>query len=195
MITRMTDIYADIMLRCGAGYAGITNRARELFWRTVATMVKNREFSSADIAGMTNIDEVEVELFDFPFDLLDGITDHIFDLDVNLLTGAPATAILSYVEPGAFDAANLARKTLTRSAKLPEVIWTRKNQNILVYYDPLNTVFADGYLLVQRTIYSVPNSITANDAETTAFAGYFSTAFATKAIELTVPALIQEFKG
>lgn len=195
MITDLSSIYDEVLARCGEGYSNLKTRAKDLFWLSVGILIRNREFTTAEIAGLTTIDEIEVELTAFPQDILENITDQVFDVEVKMLVGGPANAIFTYVNPDDFDSASIARKSQNRLTKLPEIIWTIKNQNILVAYNSQEPIFESGYVFVQRTLYSIANSFTVETGDENPFNQFFSYSFAARAIELTVPALLQEVKG
>lgn len=195
MITDLSSIYDEVLARCGEGYSNLKTRAKDLFWLSVGILIRNREFTTAEIAGLTTIDEIEVELTDFPQDILENITDQVFDVEVKMLVGGPANAIFTYVNPDDFDSASIARKSQNRLTKLPEIIWTIKNQMVLVSFDSQDVQFESGYAFIQRTIYSIANAHTADAGDKTPFNTFFNYSFAARAIELTVPALLQEVKG
>ena len=59
------EIYAEIILRAGEGYDAYLDRAKEMFWKVVASMIQAGDWNQEEIRDLENITRKQVRKSEF----------------------------------------------------------------------------------------------------------------------------------
>lgn len=191
----MSTVYADILSRAGEGYSNYTTRAREIFWRAIATIMRSGEFTQDEAKGMYMKFSMVIPLMSFPFDIEDIATGYeVFNLQVKLSPNSPNTAIYTQLSPA--DYPGHARKTaLLAMTDIPEVLWTYEQPNLKVAFDANNSLLTQGNCLVEALIHGVHPYVMTSTYDTIDSDTYMAYSLLIRAIEMSVTLLIQELRG
>ena len=191
----MGDVYLDILQRAGEGYANYLDRAREMFWRALTSIIKSGQFSQQETEGITTLAETETGLTDYAFSVDDwNYTGTILHIIVQLAPNDPNNVIYTYVTPESFPLA--PHKVLLLSiAGIIEVLWTVEYPIIKIAYDAENLDLSDATCWTKATIYGVPAAAMTDTQDHITADTYIGYSLLIRAIEEATKLIIQELRG
>ncbi len=192
-----TEIYSEIVLRAGEGYDAYSDRAKEMFWKAVATIIQQGQFTDTEIRNLKTRYCVNIgsnEFTDNAYDIVEDwfggtansplYTSEIFDYKMVLTPIEPENARYTEVpmdKLGAKNPLNLLNSTMG----IPEIIYAFDYPDLRISNDT-----EDFQCLATLSTYSIPHSIKDND--TTNADGYFNYGFLVRAMEMAAQLLKTE---
>lgn len=191
MIT-LLDAYNDILKRAGEGYANYLDRAREMFWRAVGTIIQNGEYQAHEVVKISSIMRSTVPVSAFPMQYFDYEGEIVFSSEYDLHSEDANT---SKAEPLHMQEIARHRIAMSKMAGINEVIWAEFPTEIRIAYDEDGYAVSTGNLIVDAKRISIgANYLTqAKDAEP--ISNLIEHSLAARAIELATQMIIQEMRG
>lgn len=191
-MTTLLDAYNDILKRAGEGYSNYLDRARELFWRAVGSIIQSGEYQPHEVINISKSEIIEYAVSAFPLAIYEYQEELVFTVDYNLQSETLST---SKVTPLEMEEIARHRIAMSKMAGINEVIWAQAPTDIRIAYDRGNETIANGNLIVEARRISISPAYITNSKDNENIDETISSTLAARAIELATQMIIQEMRG
>lgn len=191
-MTTLLDAYNDILKRAGEGYSNYLDRARELFWRAVGSIIQSGEYQPHEVANIITVSAMEHAISTFPVPCYVYPDDIVFVVDYTL-HGNDVNTSKTEIQ----DMKEIARHRIAMSkmAGINEVIWAQAPTEIRIAYDSGNETVANGNLIVETRRISISPAYITNSKDNENIDETISSTLAARAIEIATQMITQELRG
>ncbi|MDD2297597.1 MAG: hypothetical protein PHX79_07255 [Sphaerochaetaceae bacterium] len=194
MISTLGSAYQDILHRAGEGYAAYVDRARELFWRALATIVQSGEYSQTEVSNMLAIRSDSVSISSFPYSIT--VPPGVFQLSAEIfLSSAPGVHFSKVTNPAAMDDMSQYVLRMGKGAGIKEIIWSQYPDRIEIRYDADNQDLSDIDIEVKTISIEVDSLITGDGGDNQYISSVMAETLCFKAIEMATQLIVQELRG
>lgn len=191
MIT-LLDAYKDILHRAGEGYANYLDRARELFWRAVGSIIQSGEYQPNEVTRITTISRNNVPVSVFPLGHVTIPGEVVFTIDRKLSSSSFNT---SKADPAHMEEIARHRIAMSKMAGINEVIWAEFPTEIRIAYDLDSYDVSEGTLILEAKRIAIATSYLTQSKDTDPISDLIEHTLAARAIELATQMIIQEMRG
>lgn len=191
-MTTLLDAYNDILKRAGEGYANYLDRAREMFWRAVGSIIQSGEYQPHEAVNITTTTRSTVPASAFPLQYFGYVGEIVFSSEYNLHSQDANT---SKVDPAHMQEIARHRIAMSKMAGINEVIWAEFPTEIRIVYDEDGYAVTTGNLIVEARRISISPAYITNSKDNENIDVTISITLAARAIELATQMIIQEMRG
>lgn len=191
MIT-LGNAYQDILHRAGEGYSNYLDRARELFWRAVGSIIQSGEYQPHEVINISKSEIIEYAVSAFPLAIYEYQEEVVFTVDYNLQSETLST---SKVTPLEMEEIARHRIEMSKLSGIDIILWAQHPSDIRIAYDSGNETIANGNLIVEARRISISPAYITNGKDNENIDETISITLAARAIELATQMIIQEMRG
>lgn len=188
----LMDLYLNVLLRAGEGYAHYMDRARYCLWKAIDNIVKSGEYNDNDIAGITNYVNNNAYIGKSPLLVLPKPYEMEMDKSAIISTQDASIGIIRYNHADYIKYGN-SNIAMSDESRIKTIVWTDYNGKI--YAMASEAVNSNQKIDIAIKTIGISNITLLGQNEADPISDYISGGLAMRAVEMATQLIIQELRG